>query len=185
MKRLLVITTAVAAFAASPRGGADDDATRIAEAKRDFLEIAKVLRSPRCQNCHPAGDAPLQTDAGTRHTMGVTRRSPKVGLPCTTCHREKNASLPGGPPGVAGWHMPPDDTPMVFEGRTPTELCEQLKDLGRNGGRGLAEIEEHLAHDPLVLWGWDPGPGRTRPPIAHAKFVEHARRWIARGAPCP
>ena len=32
-----------------------------------FLEVYKVLISPRCQNCHPAGDAPLQGDDSHVH----------------------------------------------------------------------------------------------------------------------
>ena len=28
-----------------------------------FQEAGKVIQHPRCVNCHPAGDRPLQTDA--------------------------------------------------------------------------------------------------------------------------
>ncbi|HEU4412902.1 MAG TPA: hypothetical protein VFS43_47110 [Polyangiaceae bacterium] len=156
-----------------------------AGAERDFAALASVLLSPRCKNCHPAGDAPLQGDRGTPHAMNVTRRSPDVGLPCTTCHREANAPMPGGPPGVAGWRLPPADTPMVFEGRSPRELCLQLKDPAKTGGRSLAQVRDHLAHDHLVLWGWHPGPGRTTPPVAHDALVAATDRWLAAGAPCP
>jgi hypothetical protein len=33
-----------------------------------------------------------------------------------------------------------------------------------------------------VLWGWDPGEGRARPPLGHAEFVAKLREWVATGA---
>ncbi|MCU0685737.1 MAG: hypothetical protein MUF34_26420 [Polyangiaceae bacterium] len=158
---------------------------RDAAAERDFLTVANVLLSPRCRNCHPAGDAPLQGDRGTPHAMNITRRSAEAGLPCSTCHREANAPALGGPPGVAGWRLPPADVPMVFEGRSPRELCLQLKDPVKTGGRNLAQIREHMAHDHLVLWGWHPGPGRSPPPVTHEALVAATDRWLQAGAPCP
>ena len=35
-----------------------------------------------------------------------------------------------------------------------------------NGGRNLSLLHEHLAHDDLVAWGWQPGEGRF---IMHRK----------------
>src|SRR6476660_2616760 len=32
-----------------------------------FMKVYKVLMSPRCMNCHPAGDAPLQGDDNHVH----------------------------------------------------------------------------------------------------------------------
>ena len=37
-----------------------------------------------------------------------------------------------------------------------------LKDPAKNGKRSLEEITTHMGTDKLVLWGWDPGDGRTR-----------------------
>jgi hypothetical protein len=74
---------------------------------------------------------------------------------------------------------------MVFQGRTPAQLCAQLQDPAHTGKPDLPALLAHLAHDPLVLWGWDPGPGRTPVPIPHATFVSAARTWIEAGAPCP
>ncbi len=172
----LVVATAVVA----PRPAVAED-----PAVASFLQVAKVLQSPRCLNCHPTGDFPLQGDDARAHRMKVSRRSEDAGMPCTTCHQKKNAPFLHGPPGVPGWKLPPRDMPMVFQGKTPRELCEQLKDRARNGGKSHAELEEHMAHDPIVLWGWDPGPGRTKPPISHAEFAAHAKRWLAADAPCP
>lgn len=180
---LLAAAGLLAAVGGRREAGAQGDPT--AAAKADFLAIARVLQSPRCMNCHPSGDAPLQTDAGVPHAMNVTRRSPPAGLPCTTCHPAQNAPFAGGPPGVPGWRMPPDDMPMVFQGRTPAQLCAQLKDPAHNGHKTLPELEEHMTHDKLVLWGWDPGPGRTTPPLPQAVFAGHVKRWVAAGGPCP
>jgi hypothetical protein len=74
---------------------------------------------------------------------------------------------------------------MVFEGRTPRELCRQLLDPAKTGGRGLAAIREHLASDALVRWAWSPGPGRAKPPISHAELTRSVKAWIDAGAPCP
>ena len=48
-----------------------------------------------------------------------------------------------------------------------------------------ARSSADLASDRFVLWGWSPGPGRTAPPMAHAKLLEHVDAWIAAGTPCP
>jgi hypothetical protein len=32
------------------------------ESVKAFMDVYKVLTSPRCMNCHPAGDVPLQGD---------------------------------------------------------------------------------------------------------------------------
>lgn len=150
-----------------------------------FGSVYSVLLSPRCMNCHPAGDAPLQTDHGRPHRMNITRRSPEVGLHCDACHRDSNGRTPGSPPGSAHWNMPSRAVPMVFEGRTPAQLCAQLKQPQATGGRDLDELVDHIERDPLVLWAFDPGPGRTLPPISHAELVTATRQWVAAGAPCP
>ena len=158
------------------------------EGARAFGEVAKVLQSPRCRNCHPAGDRPLQTDAGRPHAMNVSRRSVEAGLECATCHQERNSEalgITGGPRGAPHWGLPPAETPMVFEGRSARELCEQLKDPARTGGRELDDLLHHVAEDALVLWGWDPGGTRTRPPLSHEAFVAEFRTWVESGGACP
>jgi hypothetical protein len=74
---------------------------------------------------------------------------------------------------------------MIFEGRTATQLCEQLVDPARNGKRSLAELLRHVSDDPLVLWGWKPGGSRTVPPLSHDRFVAAFRTWVASGGACP
>ena len=47
------------------------------------------------------------------------------------------------------------------------------------------QLVEHVSHDALVLWGWDPGPGRTPVPVPHDEFVKALKTWIESGAPVP
>ena len=160
----------------------------VAEAREAFRDVALVLQSPRCMNCHPSGDAPLQTDASVPHRFQISRASEDAGLACSACHQTVNSEalgIPGGPPGAPNWHLPPADTPMVFQGHTPTSLCAQLVDPKRNGGKSLDQLLHHVREDPLVLWGWDPGGNRTLPPLSHDAFVEAFATWVAGGGACP
>jgi hypothetical protein len=40
-------------------------------------------------------------------------------------------------------------------------------------------------HTPLVLWGWDPGEGRTPVSMPEKTFLQNVHVWISAGAPCP
>lgn len=153
-----------------------------------FLEVYKVLMHPRCMNCHPSGEAPLQGDDSHPHVQNVQRGTDgkgKYALKCANCHQETN--LPGAnmPPGNPNWHLPKPEIPLVFQGKSPRELADQLKDPKRNGGKTLEQLVEHVTHDKLVLWGWEPGDGRTKPPLAHAEFAKKFREWVEKGAVSP
>ncbi len=75
---------------------------------------------------------------------------------------------------------------MLWEGRTKQQICEQMKDPARTGGRRTGqEVMEHMKVDPLVLWAWTPGAGRTTPPLSHEKFVQALEAWVSAGMPCP
>jgi hypothetical protein len=75
---------------------------------------------------------------------------------------------------------------MLWEGKTQAEICEQMKDPERNGGRRTGEeVIEHTKVDPLVLWAWDPGAARTMPPLSHAQFLEALEAWVRADMPCP
>ncbi|HEU0031398.1 MAG TPA: hypothetical protein VFQ53_12255 [Kofleriaceae bacterium] len=162
---------------------ADDD--KVSAGKAAFVTVHQVLLHPRCMNCHPAGDAPLQHVTSVPHAQNISRRSEKNGLRCATCHRDRNGTRPGQPPGAPNWHLPPEDMPMIFEGRTPNQLCKQLKDPRQNGNRTLAQIVHHVEDDKLVGWGWEPGPGREPVPIPRDQVVAALKMWVAAGAPCP
>lgn len=161
---------------------------RATAGKRAFGDVARVLQSPRCRNCHPAGEAPLQTDPGRPHAMNISRATVAAGTPCSTCHQDRNSEavgVAGGPPGAPRWGLPPAETPMVFEGKTVAALCEQLQDPARNGHRTLEMLLEHVSHDPLVLWAWAPGGKRTVPPLPHDRFVAAFAAWVAADGACP
>jgi hypothetical protein len=176
--KLLAITALLLAIVVVAR--AEDDPGVAA-----FGIVYQVLESPRCRNCHPAGDAPLQFDDGRPHGQNITRLSVKNGLTCATCHRDKNNARPGQPPGAPNWKLPPAETPMIFEGRTPKQLCEQLKDPAQTGGRDGKALIDHVANDPLVGWGWAPGPGRTPVSIPRVRVVAALETWVGAGEPCP
>jgi hypothetical protein len=153
-----------------------------------FLEAYKVFMHPRCMNCHPSGDAPLQGDNSHVHAQNVRRGPDGKGLyalKCANCHQDAN--LPGEhmPPGNPNWHLLPPETPMVFQGRSPRELAEQMVDPKRNGGKSLEQLLHHVSEDSLVLWGWNPGDGRTKPPLSHEEFAATMRTWIENGAVAP
>lgn len=155
-----------------------------------FETVKQVLQHPRCQNCHIPGNAPLQYDQGQVHGLNVQRGPDGNGAPglqCTTCHGEANPPASYGqhvPPGAPGWHLPPPDRKMVFIGLSSGDLCRGLKDMKANGGKDLAALDKHVSSDKLVLWGWNPGPGRNPVSIPHATFVAKFREWVAAGAPC-
>ena len=153
-----------------------------------FLQVYRVLTSPRCQNCHPAGDSPLQGDDSHVHLQNVKRGVDghgKYGMRCDTCHQ--TANLPGAhmPPGNPKWGLPAPELKMVFVGRRAGELCRQIKDPKQNGRRSLEELFHHVADDDLVGWGWNPGDGRTLPPLSRPDTVAQMRIWIDGGAACP
>jgi hypothetical protein len=159
------------------------DATRRSAAL--FTEAGKVLLHPRCVNCHPATDRPLQGDAGRPHEPPVRRGSDGhgvVGMRCTACHTSANYDAVGLP-GHPQWHLAPAS--MSWEGRTLGQICEQIKDPAKNGGRKLDAVVDHLKNDSLVGWAWAPGAGRQPAPGTQAAFGALVEAWAKSGASCP
>jgi hypothetical protein len=166
-----------------PVGRQDD-----AGAREAFLAAYKVFMHPRCMNCHPAGDVPLQGDLSHPHAQNVKRGRDgkgKYALKCANCHQETNLPGENMPPGNPNWRLPPPEMRLVFQGKTPAELARRLKDPKENGGKSLEQLIHHISEDKLVLGGWDPGDGRTRPPLSHAEFVRKMREWVDKGAAAP
>lgn len=150
-----------------------------------FDPIASVLLHPRCLNCHQPA-VPTQRDTGIAHAQRIVRGVDGHGAPalrCASCHQAKN-SADGLVPGALHWHLAP--TSMSWAGLSKQAVCEQIKDPARNGQRTSPEqVIDHMARDPLVLWAWQPGAGRSTPPIPHDAFLAALRRWAAEGMPCP
>jgi hypothetical protein len=165
---------------------------RAARSRALFGEAAKVITSPRCMNCHPAGDNPSQGDDEHVNQPAAFRGEAGVGvagLPCASCHTDKNFPLAVGAasyqsiPGHPRWGMAPVE--MAWQGKTPSEICRQIKDPARNGGRSLALLQEHMAKDDLVGWAWHPGAGRRPAPGTQEEFGAIVSAWIDTGAECP
>lgn len=152
-----------------------------------FEQVYKVLMSPRCMNCHPSGDIPLQGDDSHLHTMFPNRGEDGKGMyamKCTNCHQPENTAGLHTPPGNPNWHLPPADMKMVFQGRTPHQLAKQLMDPKQNGNKTKAQLMEH-AHDGLVMSAWTPGEGRTLPPMSHEAFTKAWITWLEKGGYAP
>lgn len=160
-----------------------------AKARAAFNDAVKVFFSARCANCHPAGDIPTQGDEFTPHPQGVTRGKDGkgvYGMTCTTCHQAENLQGDHMPPGVPNWHMPPAHQKMVFQGLTARQLCMNLKNPLKNGGRKTPkDAIHHLEEDPLVHWAWTPGNGRSVPPMSYEDFMKTMKVWVDNGAACP
>jgi hypothetical protein len=150
-----------------------------------FTELGKVLTNPRCANCHPAGDRPRQGDERRLHQPPVTRGADGHGLPtmhCSICHQNANFD-PGRMPGHPGWHLAPLE--MAWEGKTVAEICAQIKDPARNGGRKVEELVRHIGEDTLVGWAWAPGAGRSPAPGTQKQAGALVEAWVKTGAACP
>jgi hypothetical protein len=150
-----------------------------------FTELGKVLTDPRCVNCHPAGDRPRQGEHGRPHQPPVQRGADGHGLPamrCSICHQQANFN-PAGMPGHPEWHLAPRE--MAWEGKTLSEICAQIKDPARNGGRSLEDLVHHIGTDTLVGWAWAPGFGRKPAPGTQKQAGALVEAWVKTGAVCP
>jgi cytochrome c5 len=179
---LLIFSGLLSAGSTDTRSTRDDPAAREA-----FQAGYTVLMHPRCMNCHPKGDAPLQGDDSHVHIQNVKRGADghgKYGMKCGACHQDTNLAGANMPPGAAEWHLPSPNMRLVFEGRSAGQLCRQLKDPQRNGGKTIQGVIDHLG-TPLVKWGWSPGDGRSTPPLSYEEFVQKMQTWAAKGAACP
>jgi len=153
-----------------------------------FAEAGKVIQHPRCLNCHPNGNRPLQGNGMQLHQPLVVRGKDGFGataMRCASCHGAQNfeATQIFSVPGNKNWHLAPIE--MAWHGRTLGAICHQLKDRSRNGGKTMAQMIEHMAHDELVGWAWAPGTGRTPAPGTQKAFGELIKAWADSGAHCP
>jgi len=93
--------------------------------------------------------------------------------------RASYQSIPGHP----RWDVAPIE--MAWQGKSAGEICQQIKDPQRNGGRSLELLHDHLAKDDLIAWAWHPGVGRDPVPGTQERLGELVRAWIDSGAACP
>ena len=150
-----------------------------------FAPVAAVLRHPRCMNCHPRDDRPRQGDDRHLHLQNIVRGADDKGFVnarCNACHRDENNEY-SGVPGAPTWHVAP--LSMGWQGLNDAELCATLIDKGKNGGKDIAALVEHMSNDKLVLWGWAPGGKRAPVSTPHPEFVTQLKAWAAAGANCP
>ena len=150
-----------------------------------FTELGKVLTHPRCVNCHPAGDRPHQANEGRLHQPPVERGADGRGLSamrCAVCHQNANFD-PGRVPGHPDWHLAPRE--MAWEGKTVPQICAQIKDPARNGGREPEDLIHHIGEDTLVGWAWAPGYGRAPAPGTQKEAGALVEAWVKSGAACP
>ena len=78
------------------------------ESVKAFTNVYKVLTSPRCMNCHPSGNIPLQGDDNHLHAMLPQRGKDGKGvyaMKCANCHQPTNLEGLGKPPGHPDWHV--------------------------------------------------------------------------------
>ena len=174
---ILGVGLAVSAATPDPASGLKPvgDFASIADEKQRSLalfgEAGKVIASARCMNCHPAGDRPAQGDDRHPHLPLVVRGIDgfgAVGMRCTTCHGPENfdpARLPGHPE----WHLAPIE--MAWAGKSLGEICEQIKDPKRNGGKSMDDLVHHMAEEFACRMGL---ASRRRP---HARARDTGRVW--------
>ena len=151
-----------------------------------WSKIYEVFSHPRCANCHvgpdnvPIWSGPSYGPKTRPHGMNINGGASRIGaehIACSSCHTHRNSQLPHGPPGAAVWLLAP--VSMQWLGKSSAEICAQIKDPARNGDRTIAKIADHIEHDALVHWGWEPAP------FSAAQVVEFLEQWDAAGAPCP
>ena len=168
-----------------PVASFDGIADRSARSRALFGEVARVLTSARCVNCHPPDEVPRQGDRHVLHDPPIVRGAANNGvdgLHCATCHQDANLEL-ARIPGAPNWQLAP--LGFAWLERTPSQICAQLSDPKRNGGRTLVQVHDHLAHDKLVAWGWAPGKNRIPAPGSQAQAAALFQAWIDTGAVCP
>jgi len=166
-----------------------------AEGLEAWARIYEVASHPRCSNCHVGEDnLPMWSGPSygrTRaHGMNIQGGESRIGaetLLCSTCHAinaQGGNDAPHMAPQVAmNWQLAPVEAEWF--GRSTVEICEQLRDPERNGGRDFMEIASHLDHDLILHWAWNPGGGREPAPYSLQAHVNDILAWGVAGYPCP
>lgn len=159
-----------------------------------WSRIYEVASHPRCSNCH-TGDSGIPMWSGpsygkTRpHGMNISAGESRIGaefVACQTCHTtsDRGNDTPHMAPRVnALWRLAPPEA--FWFGKSSEEICNQLRDRETNGDRSFQEIAQHLDHDVILHWAWNPGGGREAAPYSLQEHVNDILAWGAAGGPCP
>lgn len=167
------------------------------EGLKAWARIYEVASHPRCANCHVGpSDRPMWSGPSygqaRPHGMNIYAGASRIGAEtvlCSTCHVDVTATGRGNPvphaaPRVAGsWRLAPAEADWY--GKSSNEICQQLRDPARNGNRNFRELAEHLGHDRILHWGWNPGGNREPAPRTLQDHIDDVLRWGVAGMPCP
>jgi len=189
---IMLLTAAAITLFLPAAGRAQEAASDTSGGLAEWAKVVAVLSHPRCSGCHVEDERPRWSGehyGGVKvHAFNVQRGVDGSGfgdtaMRCTSCHSASNSNILHGPPGAENWHLAPVE--MAWFGKTSAQICAQVKDPARNGGRTLEAIALHVREDKLVAWGWAPGKGREPAPGSAEETYQALVRWSAAGAPCP
>ena len=155
--------------------------------------IYEVTSHPRCSNCHVGADNRPMWSGPTygrtrKHGMNINAGESRIGAEtvlCSACHayREGLNDTPHAAPQVAmNWQLAPVEAEWF--GKSSVEICNQLRDPERNGGRDMLALASHLDHDLILHWAWNPGGGREPAPYSLQEHVNDILAWGVAGFPC-
>ncbi len=150
-----------------------------------FDVILKVLKDPRCINCHPTDDRPRQGDDQHLHLFNVRRGKTNQGGPiqfCSGCHGDDN-NVYSGVPGAPHWGLAPKS--MGWLGLSDYEIGQKFISKSSNGQRSPEALAKHMTEDALVLWGWNPGENRKPVQVPFEEFKKAVADWLDNGAHVP
>ena len=116
----------------------------------------------------PRRRPPAPGRLGRLHQPPVARRGrPRpAGDALLDCHQScqlRAARMPGHPQ----WHLAPRE--MAWEGKTVGEICAQIKDPARNGGRKLEELDPPYRRRHAGRLGLGAGLGRSPRPAHRSR----------------
>ncbi len=164
-----------------------------------WQKIFKVVSHPRCINCHvdesniPMWSGPSFGNEPKRHGMNIQADESRIGaqtLNCVTCHQKSLLpnTLEHAPPHTNhDWMLAPVE--FAWFGKSSNNICQQMRDPERNGGRDGAGLVEHIIHDieiqAFIAWSFDPGGNREPAPGTLQQHLDDMALWTTAGMPCP